>query len=105
MFNLRIKQKSHLMYFVAVSVCSSLNAIRLYISDFVLEYFGAYLKSCNSRMNRDAPFPVRTGIQPVWYPVGIGCEELLLSDRLIGGISTSRVEYSVGLVPSVETDI
>ncbi len=74
MFNLRIKQKSHLMYFVAVSVGSSLNAIRLYISDFVLEYFGACLESSSSRMNRDAPVPVRTdelGIKPFGYPVGL----------------------------------
>jgi hypothetical protein len=38
------------MYFVPVSVWSSLNAIRLYMSDFVLGYFGACLESSNSHM-------------------------------------------------------
>ncbi len=64
---------------------------------------------------RDVPVPVRTGelgTKPFGYPVGTGCEALLVSDKLIGGIGTSRVEYSVGLdttqsrlVPLVETDI
>jgi hypothetical protein len=38
------------MYFAAVSVWSSLNAIRLYMSDFVLGYFGACWESCDSHM-------------------------------------------------------
>jgi hypothetical protein len=51
-------------------------------------------------------------IRDAAVPVGTGCEALLVSDKLIGGIGTSRVKYSVGLdttqsglVPSVETDI
>jgi hypothetical protein len=38
------------MYFVAISLWSSLNAIRLYMSDFVLKYFVACLESSNSQM-------------------------------------------------------
>jgi hypothetical protein len=62
--------------------------------------------------------PSRFGTQSFWDPVGLGypviagCEALLVSDKLIGGIGTSPVKYSVGLdtiqsglVLSVETDI
>ncbi len=54
----------------------------------------------------DGSVPVMTGelsTKPFGYPVGLGylvttrCEALLEPDKLIGGIGTSPVKYSVGL--------